>query len=297
MWFDDDKSAGKRLFIDVRGMSRRRASRSNVRLGSKGDKSNRTTTAVLVALLALALLALAWLVLVKAGEALYSQNDKYKIVYLDITVKGGKVLTPDLVKEYTHIREGMNLFEFDAKRVRAGILSRSPHVKSMTITRLLPDTLKIEVVEREPVARFGGKIGFLAADREGYLFPLKTARPDLPIIVGGREETLKPMTLVQGSTRAALEFLDGCSDPRLDLRLKVDSIDVSREDSLLMYVPYDDAVKEVRLDWKGMGTGTLESRNDLLVQLSRAVQTLQSPETKGKTKLDLTLAGGRVYVQ
>ena len=293
MWFDDQRSAGKRLFIDVRRMNRKPAAKANIRLGSKGDSSSRMATAAVIFLLSIGLLALVWFLLAKAGEALYSQNDRYKIVHLDI--KTGKVLTPELIQEYTHIHEGMNLFGFDAKTVRADVLHRAPNVKSISFTRQLPDTVKIDVVERDPVARFGGKSGLLVADRDGYVFILRTGRPELPVILGYKDESLKPTTHVQGSTLLALEALDACNDPRLALR--VDSIDVGREEYLLLSVPYDEVVWEIKLAWRGMGSGSPESRKDLLSRLSKIVQTLQSPQTKGRTKMDVTLDGGRVYVQ
>jgi hypothetical protein len=292
MWFDDNKSAGKRLFIDVRGMSSRSGSRSNVRLRAKGEKENRTTMLIVVPLLILAFLVVIGFILKKAGEALYSQNDKYKIVYLDI--KGGKILSPQLIEEYTHIHEGMNLFGFDAKKARIDVLQRAP-LRSMTITRRLPDTVKIDVVERDPVARFGNKSGLLVADREGHVFILRSGRPELPVLLGYKEETLKPAMVIEGPALAALEALDAGNDPRLLLR--VDSIDVSREEHLELSVPYGSTVWTVKLAWKGMGSGAPESRKELLAKLSLIMQTLQSPQSKGHTKMDATLEGGRVYVQ
>ena len=290
MWFDDDRVAGKRLFIDVRGMSRKSAGKSNLRLGSKGDKANRATLAVLVPLLVVALAVLAWFALLKVGEALYSQNDRYKIVNLQI--KGGKILTPELIAEYTRIQKGANLFSFSATKVRADFLRKAPNVKSITIIRQLPGTVKIEVVERDPVARFGGKSSLLVADREGYVFILKTGRPELPVISGYKDD-LKPSAVVKGPTLAALEALDGCNDPRLVLR--VESIDVGRHDCLVLSIPYDDIVREIRLAWNGMGSGTPESRQNLLKKLSWVVQTLQSSEGRKYTKLEVILDGGRVY--
>ena len=293
MWFDNQRSAGKRLFVDARGGARKPASKANLRLGAKGNKTNRQMMAILIPVLGLVLAALTWLVLKKAGEALYSDNDKYKIVHLDI--KAGKLLTPELIKEYTHIREGGNLFGFDVKKVRADILRCAPNIKTMTITRQLPDTVKIDVTEREPVARFGSKTSLMVADREGYIFILRTGHTELPVILGYKDENLKPATMAQGTALAALEALDAGNDPRLALR--VDSIDVGHEECLVLSVPYENKIWEVKLAWKGMGSGSAESRKDLLSQLSLIAQTLQSPQSSGHSRMDVTLAGGRVYVQ
>jgi len=292
MWFDDNRSAGKRLFIDVRKMSRNPGARTNVRLGAKGDKANRATTAVLILCLGIACLALIGFAVKKTGEAFYSQNDKYKIAHLDISIKGGKLLTADLIKEYTHIEEGTNLFAFNARRVRAGVLKGTPAIKSMTITRQLPDTVKIDVVEREPVARFGSKTGFLVADRDGYVFPLRSGHADLPVILGHKEGEIKPLMTVPGVARAALEVLEAANDPQLALR--VESIDVSAEDGLLLHVPHDDVVTEVKMAWNGMGAKTPESKKALLRKLSWTSQALQSARGKKIVKLDATLDGSRL---
>jgi len=292
MWFDDNRSAGKRLFIDVRKMSRKSSARMNIRLGAKGAKANRATMAVLILVLGIACLALIGFALKKAGEAFYSENDKYKIVHLDIGIKGGKLLTADLIEEYTHIREGMNLFGFDAKRVRADVLKRTPTIKSMAITRQLPDTVKIDVVEREPVVRFGSKTDFLVADRDGYVFPLRSGHADLPVILGHKKGEIQPLMTVQGATLAALDVLDAANDPRFALR--VDTVDVSPEDCLLLYVPHDDVVTEVKMAWNGMGGKTPESKKDLLRKLGWTSQALQSARGKKIVKLDATLDGSRL---
>jgi len=292
MWFDDNRSAGKRLFIDVRKMSRNPGTRRNIRLGAKGDNANRTTMAVLLLGLGIACLALLWFALKKTGETFYSENDTYKIVHLDISIKGGKLLTEDLIRGYTHIEEGMNLFGFDAKRVRADVLGGTPNIKSMTITRQLPDTVKIEVVERDPVARFGSKTGFLVADRDGYVFNFRMGRADLPVILGNKEGELKPAMTVQGATRAALDVLEAVNDPRFSLR--VDAIDVSPEDCLVLYMPHDTVVTEVKAAWNGMGTAAADSKKDLLMKLSWVAQVLQSAQGKKIVKLDATQDGSRL---
>jgi hypothetical protein len=295
MWFDDENSPGRRLFVDARG-SRRSGYRAYSRLSGRGSRMDRVTMGILIPVAILGVLVLLWLGVKRLGEVLYTENSRYTITHIEI--KAGKTITEKKIREYTRIEEGKNIFSFNARKVRDSVLQGSPNIKSMSIVRILPGTVRIEITERDPVARFGSRTSLFAADREGFVFNLgdTALRIEMPVIVGYRSDSLKLGSAVQGQAAMALEALDGCNDPRLCLR--VDSIDVSQDGFLSLAMPIGGSVpQDVKLAWKGMGTGTADSRQNLLRKLNLVAQVQQSPEGKRLAKIDVTHEGGKVYGQ
>jgi len=253
----------------------------NRRLSSqKKAKVYRSAAFVLVPVIVAGLCVLAWVGLGFIGEQLFSKSDRFRIVDLDI--KGGEVITPELIREYTQIHEGMNLFGFDGEKIRGDFLRRAPNVKSLEISRHLPDALRIAVIERVPLARMGTR-GHLVADREGVVFGLHSRSSGLPVIDGYKGSRLRPGSRISGLAMAALQVLEVCDSPALGLRVEV--VETNHEDRLVLRLPGRVSVK---LSWPGMGEETPESRKHLLTKLARIVRTLQSRKGRRLRTLDAT---------
>jgi cell division septal protein FtsQ len=220
------------------------------------------------------------------GRLLFASNNRYTIEHLDI--QAGSIITADLVSEYTQIKKGMNLFAFDISKVRKDLTRQSPNIKSVEISRQLPDTLKMRIVERVPLARVGRKSSFVV-DEEGYVFNLRAGYRELPVITGYRDPNMKPGSRLCGIALAALEALEACYDPKLGLH--VDEVEVNNSEYVVLYIPDGDKTKEVDLAWKGMGKRTNESRQCLTVKLCDVARALQSEEGRQRSKFNATLDG------
>jgi len=64
----------------------------------------------------------------------------------------GRWVTPNQVRQWAGIREGMNLVAIELSRVRRD-LELVPQIKSASVERVLPHLLRLRISEREPVAR------------------------------------------------------------------------------------------------------------------------------------------------
>ena len=100
------------------------------------------------------------------------------------------------------MRRGMTLFGVDPGKLRAG-LERIPCVESARVYRVLPDTLRMELVERTPRAVLFDRASPLVADENGIVIERReslvaTGRWDLPLISG-----------------VSLKYQPGQKDPRL----------------------------------------------------------------------------------
>ena len=285
MWFDDEDLFGRRRAP----ASRRRRSTLNAATKRKkrrpkksGARGRGIRILVIVPLIVGGACLVAWGGLLLLRHTLFTGNERFKIEHLDIVTKDGAVITPARVREYTGIRAGLNLFDVDVRKIRSDFLAHAPNVRSMEIRRVLPDTLRVEIVERVPLARLGNW-GSSVVDSEGCVFRVRGGAGELPAIVGLRGLGLKPGSRLEGMALAAVQALDACHDP--GLRLKVSGIDVSVAERLIVYIA---GRKVVKLAWPGMGEHGSEPRRRLLARLSRLSQAVHSDEGQLHMRFDAT---------
>lgn len=264
--------------------------RLNARLkagkGKEGRGFRLTSLAVALSSVAavLAVCLLMWFGLRLLGGVLFSSNDAFTIRKVDI--KGSAMITEDLIREYTQVREGMNLFRLDIGRIREDFLRRAPSVKSMEISRLLPGTLSMEITERMPLARLGWR-GPLVVDRKGVVFVVKGRSSHLPVITGYKGAGPRPGARLRGSAIAALEVLD-VSEDYPALGLGVEAIEVDNREHLMLRLSDR---KSARLAWNEMGTMTPGSRDNLLERLGKLSVSMRSQEGRRRSMFDATLDG------
>jgi hypothetical protein len=135
------------------------------------------------------------------------RNPAFTIDQIDITTDG--IIPVAQLKAWGDVREGENLLAVDLMRVQRD-LQLMPWIEHASVERVLPNILKIRVLEREPIAqvlgvqvRAGGndlEPSVLFLDRQGYVIPSRppfpggeAAAPDaLPTISGLVWKELQP---------------------------------------------------------------------------------------------------------
>ena len=175
-----------------------------------------------------------------------------------VVVQGNRRLTETDLDRITGPVRGQSLLLVDLDRFRADFLN-SPWVASVTVRRLLPSTLEVHIVEREPlaIARVGQQLYLV--DGSGVIiaeYGPQHADFDLPIVdgmasAGGASNgpTIDPV-------RAQLvgRFF-GSLAARPELRRSVSQVDVSRDgnvavllddDPALLYLGNDQFVERLR---------------------------------------------------
>jgi cell division protein FtsQ len=109
-----------------------------------------------------------------------------------VQVSGCEVLDPQTVIQQAQIPSGVNILSLDLDRVRQRVTSQ-PWIASALISREIPDRIRIEIVERKPVALIKGR-RFYLMDIGGVCFT--SAEPGkyagLPIITGLDPKILAP---------------------------------------------------------------------------------------------------------
>ncbi len=231
--------------------------------------------------------------LLAARDALFVRNERFAIRRID--VQDGQIKTADMIREYfayEGVTIGSNLFGFDVDAFRNLYLERNPLVKWIEIQRVLPDTLKVSIVEREPLARLGQRES-LVSDREGVVFRLSSGLHKLPVVIGDKDPTLQPGMHVRGLTRAAVDVLAMCDNPRLGLLVL--GVDIRKKDYLILHVVSTSGIKETKLWWEGMDEPMNDASREIL--LHRLLRLRQAAQLSGDySKLDATFPG-KVFAQ
>ncbi len=102
----------------------------------------------------------------------------------DVDVEGNRLVTTDEILKLAPVRKGQNITGIDLLDIQKAI-EVHPYIETALISRRFPSTLRIDIVERVPVAFLNGTHLF-AVDETGFLLPrLKSvALHGLPIITG-----------------------------------------------------------------------------------------------------------------
>lgn len=167
-------------------------------------------------------------------EKFFFGNPDYNLARVE--VNRPDLLSVEEVQELTGIEPGMNIFRLDLG-VAQTRLSRIPELEAVSIERVLPDTLRVNVVAREPVAWLAdvadpdGLEPYLLVEASGYFFRPHKVLPsyyELPLISGVRVADLESGDILhREDLREALGLLQTVrfsSDTTLSIR----SIDISK---------------------------------------------------------------------
>ena len=166
-------------------------------------------------------------VLWRGGEWMLNQfvyeNEAFSIQQIEVQTDG--VIAPEHFRRWSTVKTGQNLLALDLMRVKRD-LELVPLIQSATIERVLPRTLRLRIVEREPIAQVAtmqrGAQGRLEPvvyhlDESGFVFlpldPRLRASPpstqiDLPTVSGVNLSELRPGRRVESvQVRAALDLI------------------------------------------------------------------------------------------
>ena len=168
----------------------------------------------------------------EAWLAMFEENEFFQIRQIEVTTDGE--LRVGNILEYARVQNGMNLFAVRPELVRESLLS-VPVIANAQVGRRLPDTLVIEVAERVAVARLGrpGSGSPLAVDASGHVLGPSSVRASLPVILGVRDNGLRPGDVVQDPMlKDALRVLEIANQAAMRQELVVATIDLSNEEQI-----------------------------------------------------------------
>jgi cell division septal protein FtsQ len=99
---------------------------------------------------AVAVVYLSWRASELALNALLYENKAFAVQEIDVQTDG--VIALDQIRRWTGVRPAQNLFALDLGAVRRNLLLVSM-IQGVSVEKVLPRTLRIRVIEREPLAQ------------------------------------------------------------------------------------------------------------------------------------------------
>jgi len=174
-------------------------------------------------------------------RALFSKNQHFTLKNVKVVSVGWWDKQSRRVSGILKIIPGQtNLFDVDLKELRT-VLEREPSIEKVTTARSLPDTLKVNIIERIPRAFLGSRGIDLVVDSNGIVMDKKTCvplSPKMPVIKNFRIP--KGQNLHPGLEISALKpALELVMITRTDYpEFKVDQIGVGDHDEIFVRLIY-----------------------------------------------------------
>lgn len=193
-----------------------------------------------------------------------------------VEIVSGKMVKPDVLAESFGLRPGANLARIDFEERRAEILRKIPTLKAVTVTRRLPNRVRICAEERTPVTRLStvgrksptGRV----ADSEGVVFSCARGTQALPVIREPRLSATGVGQPLKGRSRAALDLVLACREPEFaDFGLL--EVDTSKPDFLLATLG---DYSRLKICWEDMDEATPAARAALAVRLTGLGKAIRS---------------------
>ena len=190
-----------------------------------------------------------------------------------VQVAGAQHTSADAVQRASGIRHHAPMTDLDLDKARRGVLAL-PWVRTVSITRSWPGTVRIVVTERTAIAAIAaGNAGFSLVDDEGRVLESTTTLPAGYVLLVNVASPGEPGTTVDASAADALAVARGLP---ASLRAKVSAI-----------VPGDDGVT---LRLVAGGVVRLGDAGDLTAKLRAADTVLNEADTKNLCTVDVRVA-------
>ena len=183
-----------------------------------------------------------------ALDRLLYKNPSFAIQEIDLQTDG--ILVTEEIRRWAGVSAGQNLLALDLARVKKN-LEVVPFIQSVSVERILPRTLRIRVVEREPIAQINiprprpsGLLEPVAyhLDAEGWLMPplepnQRSSPPNpaeqLPLLVGLKPAELQARALEGAQVRAAVQLIEAFDRSAMAGVVELKKVDVSSAEVLM----------------------------------------------------------------
>lgn len=151
----------------------------------------------------------------------------------EIIVKGTTNIPQEDVLSMSGLKTGVKLYSVKEKSVDT-LLYRNPWVESVKLIKNFKGILKLEIVERKPVAIVNiGRVGLV--DMHGIVLPLKTGVPsDLPLISGLSDtvDSWGRQVIVADDMKRLREFFKGVEQVDEEMLSTISQIDMSKTERI-----------------------------------------------------------------
>lgn len=182
----------------------------------------------------------------------------FKINTVNIT--GAKVYSNSQVLEAGNIDLGSGLFSVNEEKLNREITKKLPYIKSVEVSRKLPDTLTLEITATREIAAFVSGAGYILVDETGKVLDTdaQMLRENVAVVSG-----VQPKSAVEGDI---ISFGDEKTDK--DFCTVISTLKSSEFDGVTEIILSEKS--EFKLIYEDRITIKLGSADNLSVKLQRA---------------------------
>ncbi len=152
-----------------------------------------------------------------------------------IVIQGNSLVSSQELLALVNVGVGVNIFQVSTGDIVKNV-SLHPLVKAVEVSRKLPNTLVISIVERKPVAMIPVKNGFVKVDEQGVFLQRSDVWPKQPMPIISGIQLPENLNLGQAIPNPALlEALKLLLQLPKDLYSMVGELSAANRDALVMY--------------------------------------------------------------
>lgn len=262
---------------------------------NKIEHTGRRSVLVILTLVAVAVVAIGLLAGYSKLRELWLEQCVITDFDEQVAISPGTMVKADVIAENLGLREGANLALIDFAEKRETIMKKIPNLRSVTISRHLPDKISIATEERTPLVRmsYRGHKGITGkvADADGMVFICQRGTSMLPTIREMRAPGTTPGNFLSGLSRAALQLVEASQNPDFS-ELGVIEIDATKPDYLTATLSN---YARAKIAWEGMCEPGAAGHGNLVRQLTYLRDAIRSHVGDGATVWNATDPTGRIY--
>ncbi|MBN2029930.1 FtsQ-type POTRA domain-containing protein [bacterium] len=181
----------------------------------------------------LMVMALMWMVGIKYKQWL-SESDLFQIRKIEI--EGNELFSDQEILDMGGLDLKADIWKVNLNKV-GNQIGGQPFIEQVYIERLFPDILRINILEKHPVALLQFESTFYCIDREGLILPSITGKNyDLPILSGNFKGGIHVGSRVRGNVIGqGLQFINLVLNFCPSIYSQISEVVVGREEGLLLY--------------------------------------------------------------
>jgi hypothetical protein len=193
-----------------------------------------------------------------------------------VSITSGRMVKADVIAEEFGLKKGANLALINFRKKRSDILEKIPNIKSISVSRTLPDKVAISFEERTPSARVltkskKSRYGRVV-DSDGVVFIFQNGTDMLPVIREAYDPGTPPGANLKGKALSALMLIEACKEPDFQ-ELGILEVDSSKPDFLVATLGN---YSRLKIAWRDMDENTRKSRENLTKQLKYLVNAMRT---------------------
>ena len=185
----------------------------------------------------------------------------------EIKVINNAEVSTDTVKSLSGLTEGQNIFRFNKIEIENNIKT-NPYIETLKITRKIPSTVEIEVIERVASYCISFMSKYAYINTQGYILEISEDTKGMPIIYGTetKEEEIELGKRLNNNDLIKLEDVIKIINTAKENNLaeKITSIDITNKNNYIIYM------KE---EQKNIHIGDNSNLNNKMLFVSAIIET------------------------